>query len=84
MLELYQMEHCPFCAKVRQVMEELDLDFICRNFPKGSPKRELIRKMGGKEMFPFLIDTSDPSNPVMMYESNDIIEYLRKTYPRKW
>ncbi len=80
MLELYQMEHCPYCAKVRRVMEELDLDFICRNMPKGSPKRELLRRLGGKEMVPFLVDTSDKSNPVMMYESDDIIDYLKEKY----
>lgn len=74
------MEHCPYCAKVRRVMEELDLDFICRNMPKGSPKRELLRRLGGKEMVPFLVDTSDKSNPVMMYESDDIIDYLKEKY----
>ena len=71
------MEHCPYCQKVRAVMEELDLDFICRNMPKGSPKRELLKRLGGKEMVPFLVDTADSQNPVMMYESDDIVEYLR-------
>ncbi len=80
MLELYQMEHCPFCAKVRQVMEELDLDFVSRNMSKGSQKRELLRRLGGKEQVPFLVDTSDQNHVVMLYESNDIINYLRKQY----
>ncbi|NCO04854.1 MAG: glutaredoxin [Candidatus Magasanikbacteria bacterium] len=80
MIELYQMEHCPFCAKVRQKMEELDLDYICRNMPKGSPKRKLLVALGGKEQVPYLVDTTNPKNPVMMYESDDINDYLEKTY----
>jgi glutaredoxin 3 len=82
MIELYQMEHCPYCAKVRMAMEELDLDFICRNMPKGSPKRELLRKLGGQEQVPFLVDTTDNQNPVMMYESGDIIDYLKEKYSK--
>ena len=80
MIELYQMEHCPFCAKVRRKLEDLDLDFLCHTSKKGSPKREILKKLGGKEMVPFLVDTQDPANPVMMYESDDIIAYLEETY----
>lgn len=74
------MEHCPYCAKVRRALEELDLDYICRNMPKGSPKRELLRKLGGQEMVPFLVDTTDSANPVMMYESDEIVSYLNEKY----
>ncbi len=80
MLELYQKESCPYCAKVRKKMEELDLDYICRSSVKGSPKRDILQKLGGQQMVPFLVDTKDPANPVMMYESADIIAYLEKTY----
>jgi glutathione S-transferase len=80
MIELYQMEHCPYCAKVRRVVEELNLDILLRSMPKGSPKRELLRNMGGKEQVPFLVDTTNPEQPVMMYESDDIIAYLEQTY----
>ncbi|PIR03097.1 MAG: glutaredoxin [Candidatus Magasanikbacteria bacterium CG11_big_fil_rev_8_21_14_0_20_43_7] len=80
MLELYQMEHCPYCAKVRKKLEDLDLDFVCHTSKKGSKKREILKKLGGQEMVPFLIDTTDPSNLVMMYESGDIVEYLDERY----
>lgn len=80
MLELYQKESCPYCAKVRKKMEELDIDYICRTSLKGSKKREILKKLGGQEMIPFLVDTSEPNNLVMMYESEDIIAYLEKKY----
>lgn len=61
-------------------MEELDIDFISRNMPKGSPKRVMLEKLGGKQQVPFLVDTDDPKNPVMMYESDDIIAHLEKRF----
>lgn len=77
MLELYQFESCPFCAKVRQVMTELQLDYICRNVPKGSQKRDIVSHLGGQDMVPFLVDLD---KGIKMYESDDIIAYLREHY----
>ena len=82
MVELYQMEHCPYCAKVRMAMEEMDIDFIARNVPKGSLKRKFLVALGGKEQEPFLVDTDNPAAPVTMYESDDIISYLKEKYAR--
>lgn len=79
MLELYQFEGCPFCAKVRSVMTELELDYIIRNVPKGSPKREFLQQLGGQQQVPFLVDQD---RGVKMYESEDIINYLREHYAK--
>lgn len=77
MLELYQYENCPFCARVRQRMTELELDYIIRNVPRGSKKRAFLRELGGKEQVPFLVDQK---NGVRLYESEDIIRYLELHY----
>ena len=77
MLELYQFEECPYCVKVRIKLSELGLDYISRTAPKGSAKRKYLEKLGGKQQVPFLVDQD---KGVMMYESDDIIEYLQKTY----
>lgn len=77
MLELYQREECPFCRKVREVLNELELDYICRISHTGSQQREIMLKLGGQPQVPFLVDQD---NGIMMYESDDIIEYLRATY----
>ncbi len=79
MLELFQFEQCPYCQKVREKLTELDLDYICRNVPKGSDTRELLKKLGGQEQVPFLVDTGS-SEVTMMYESDDIVEYLEENY----
>ena len=69
----------PFCAKVRNKLCELELDYIMRNVPKGSKKREYLQVLGGKQQVPFLVDQSRGVN---MYESEDIIAYLEKHYSR--
>jgi len=76
-LELYNMEGSPYCRKVREALCELDLDFIVRNVPKGSPKRRDLERRGRKVQVPYLID---PSSGVAMYESDAIVSYLWNPY----
>lgn len=78
MLELYEFEACPYCRKVREVMSELDLAYLCRPTPKGGARnRDIVLEKGGQSMFPFLVD---PNTGHSLYESEDIITYLVDTY----
>ena len=78
LLELYDMEGCPFCRLVREALTELDLDAIIYPCPKnGLRYRPLVERLGGKQQFPFLMD---PNTDAAMYESADIIAYLYRTY----
>jgi glutathione S-transferase len=74
---LYNMEGSPYCRKVREVLSELDLQYIVRNVPKGSPKRTELKDRGGKVQVPYLID---PNTETAMYESDAIVAYLEKQY----
>lgn len=59
-------------------MTELDLSAEVYPCPKGSLRhREMVRKIGGKEQFPFLVDLN---TGISMYESGDIVKYLFKQY----
>lgn len=81
LLELYDMENCPFCRVVRQTLTELDLDVMIYPCPKdGSRYRPLVERLGGKAMFPYLYD---PNTDTGLYESADIITYLYETYSSK-
>ncbi len=78
MLELYDIEASPYCRLVREVLTELDLDVLVRPCPAGGTRfRPLAQELGGKRLFPFLVDDNTGTR---MYESADIIEYLGKTY----
>ncbi|CAN1235587.1 hypothetical protein LINPERPRIM_LOCUS4550 [Linum perenne] len=77
-LQLFEFEACPFCRRVREAMTELDLSAEVYPCPKGSRRhREIVRELGGKEMFPFLVD---PNTGISMYESGDIVKYLFEQY----
>lgn len=87
LLELYDMEGCPFCRITREVLTELDLDVLIYPCPKqGQRFRPKVIEMGGKAQFPYLVD---PNSGAQLYESLDTVEYLYTTYgerevPLKW
>lgn len=76
MIELYSRADCPFCQKVIAAAKGFGLvegkDFKIIPASQNTPGREIVLKVGGKAMVPFLID-GDHS----MYESNDIIAYFK-------
>ncbi len=76
MIELYIWQSCPFCRKVLRAAEEMGLqegkDYTVVDGAPGTPGRNTVLETGGKSMVPFLID-GDTS----MYESDDIIAYLK-------
>lgn len=77
-LELYEYESCPFCKKVREAFIVLDLDVIVYPCPKEGPTwRPKAIALGGKQQFPMLVDANADK---IMYESDEIIAYLFKTY----
>lgn len=87
LLKLYDIENCPYCRIVREVLTELDLDAQIYPCPKGGERyREQAVKLGGKAQFPFLVD---PNTGAKMYESINIVRYLYEQYgggtvPLKW
>jgi glutathione S-transferase len=77
LLELYDFEGCPYCRKVREVLCELDLDYLAHPVAHGSPRRAELVRRGGKMQAPYLVD---PNTGTELYESDDIIAYLNATY----
>lgn len=76
-LVLYEYEACPYCRRVREALSALDLNAIIVPCPRGSTNREAVMAQGGKAQFPFLVDSKAK---VALYESEDICNYLSKTY----
>lgn len=87
MLQLYDIENCPYCRLVREALTELNLDVEVYPCPKSGERfRPALEERGGKAQFPYLVD---PNTGEEMYESLDIITYLFETYgqrplPLKW
>ena len=76
MLTLYVKTGCPYCHVVFDVAKELGITFELKNIADDAVAAELIER-GGKRQVPYLVDTE---RGVEMYESADIVVYLRKHY----
>ncbi|RVX11957.1 hypothetical protein CK203_009624 [Vitis vinifera] len=76
-LELWAYEASPFCKVVREVIVELELPHILRSCARGSPKRQLLYQKARHFQAPYL---EDPNTGVKMFESAEIVEYLKATY----
>lgn len=79
-LTLYHFRACPFCIKVRRAMFKMSLPIAKKSAAQGSPYRTELEQGGGRVKVPCLrIDQADGTSQ-WMYESNDIIAYLRQHY----
>ncbi len=77
-LELYDIEACPYCRKVREALTMLDLDVLIRPAPHGGTRfRGTAIRSGGKRQFPLLWD---PNVGELIYESDDIVAHLYARY----
>jgi glutathione S-transferase len=77
-IEIYEFEGCPFCRKVREAVSYLDLDVLFLPTPKDGPTyRPKAIELGGKKQFPYMVD---PNTGYSLYESDEIIDYLSRTY----
>jgi glutaredoxin len=76
MLTLYQVEWCPHCHRVRQVLTEFGLTYMAVNVPARHEERADVVALTGEPAVPVLQDGDRVVAP-----SGEIIEYLRTTYP---
>jgi glutathione S-transferase len=76
-LELWSFEASPYCRIVREELSVLEIPYRLHNVAKGSPSRQAFIARSGRMMVPFL---HDPNTDVDMFESADIVDYLRRTY----
>jgi len=76
-LTLYSFEASPYCRIAREALCELELPYLLVNVGKGSAERRAFRERSGRMMVPWL---SDPNTGREMFESADIVRYLRETY----
>lgn len=76
MMTLYVKTGCPFCHKVLATGEDLGITFEEKNIADDAVAAELIAK-GGKRQVPYLIDSE---RGIEMYESDDIVAYLKTQY----
>lgn len=76
-LQVWGYEPSPFSKVVREVLNELEIAHVWHCSARGSPKRQDIFEKTGTFQVPYL---EDPNTGVKMFESAEIVDYLRSTY----
>lgn len=79
-LVLYQYKTCPFCIKVRQEMRRLALKVERLDAQHAETHRDALISGGGMAKVPCLKITDPAGNTQWLYESGEIIKYLRSRF----
>ena len=74
---LYRLEGCPWCEKVVDRLEELDIDFESVWVEGLHSKRNEVQRISGQRQVPVLVDEE---RGVTMAESERILEYVDASY----
>jgi uncharacterized protein len=77
LLTLYQAEWCPFSSAVREILTELDLDFVARQVEPWPEQRAELRTVAGTDQIPTL-QTEDGR---FFRGTREIYGYLRELEP---
>lgn len=78
MLGLYRLPGCPYCAKVEDKLDELDLEYKTYTVLPFRFFRFDVKSVSGQSGVPVLVD---PDHGVEgMAESDDIVTHLENTY----
>jgi|SRR6056297_1941585 len=77
-LELYNLQSCPYCKKVRRALDDLDLAYETHSVPPTRSDRTEVHEASGQYGVPVLVDRSNGIEG--MAESDEIVDYLYAEY----
>ncbi len=77
-ITLYELEGCPYCAKVKDKLAEIGLEYDSVMVPRSHDERDEVKEVSGQTGVPVLVDEAHGVEG--MPESDDIVEYLEETY----
>jgi len=74
MIKLFIKETCPYCKKVIDYLKTTNIKYDLLDILKEKSFMDELLRLGKINQVPFLFDTE---KNITMYESKDIIEYLK-------
>jgi len=74
---LYQLEGCPYCEKVADRLDELDVDYDSVWVEALHSARDEVKRVSGQRAVPVLVDED---RGVTMAESDRILAFVEQSY----
>ena len=74
---LYQFKTCPFCIKVRREIKRQSLNIELRDAQHDQNHRQQLLNGGGQIKVPCLKVKNEDGNHTWLYESSDVIQYIK-------
>ena len=75
-IKLYNIDGCGYCSMVRNVLEQLNVDYDKIDVPWSHSQRTEVFKVSGQYTVPVLVD-----GETVLDDEYQIIDYLKRTYP---
>lgn len=79
-MSMYQFKACPFCVKVRRELKRHSLNIELRDAQNNADIKAELTREGGRHKVPCLRIEKSDSSVEWLYESNDIIAYLKNQF----
>jgi glutaredoxin 3 len=76
MFKLYQVEWCPYCARVRSRLTDLEITYINVNVPRSKADRKELIEVSGQNGVPTLVD----GDVIIADDDEAIIKYVEEKY----
>ena len=77
-MKLYNLDGCGYCAMVREVLAEMNLEYEKIEVPWPHQQRKEVHEVSGQSTVPVLVD-----GEIVLDDEYEIIDYLKKTYSVK-
>lgn len=78
MIQVFQAEWCPFSARVRERLNELDLPFVALPVPVAREERTVMRERTGTDVIPAVILED---GTVLGGDAEEIVAGLGERFP---
>ncbi|WP_441003609.1 glutaredoxin family protein [Pseudocolwellia agarivorans] len=76
---LYKLDTCPYCVKTIKVIKSLNIEVSLKDINESKKHNNALIQEGGKRQVPCLKIVKNNSAPVWLYESDEIIEFLKNS-----
>ena len=76
-MTLYQLDGCPYCEKVADRLDELDVDYETVWVDALHSQRNEVKEVSGQRGVPVIVDDE---MGVTMAESDRIVDFVERSY----